>query len=123
LNAVAQAYHCATPLIVIPDDRPHQEQVVMAQALVAQKKALSWEQFKALMISQHSKSECFDPTSQAPDKRYRVPVSNDEIDETPSLLTAQVFMHSLYDYPNTKLWFENWLLTKIKLQPESTTEY
>jgi len=127
LNAVAQAYHCATPLIVIPDDRPHQEQVVMARALVAQKKALSWAQFKALMISQHSKSEYFDTISQAmshaPEKRYRVPVSNDEIDETPTLLTAQAFMHSLYDYPNTKLWFENWLLTKIKLQPESTTEY
>jgi len=49
LNAVAQAYHYDTPLIVVPDDRPHNEQVVMAEALVAQNKALNWQQFKTLM--------------------------------------------------------------------------
>jgi len=124
LNAVAQAYHCATPLIVIPDDRPHQEQVVMAQALVAQDKALNWEQFKALMISQNNQSECFDTMSQAmshaPEKQYSEPVSDDEIDETLVLMAAQAFMDSLCAYPSTKLWFEDWLLTKIKSKPEST---
>jgi len=124
LNAVAQAYHYATPLVVIPDDRPHQEQVVMAQALLAQDKALNWEQFKALMIAQHGKSECFDTMSQAmshaPEKQYRVLVSNDDIDETNTLMAAQAFMNSLCAYPSTKLWFENWLLTKIKSKPGST---
>ena len=49
LNAVSQAYDYTTPLVVLPDDRPHQEQEVMAQALINQKRALSWQQFKTLL--------------------------------------------------------------------------
>ena len=53
LNAVAQAYHYATPLVVLPDERPHQEQEIMAQALITQGRAMSWQQFKRL-ISENS---------------------------------------------------------------------
>lgn len=60
LNAVAQAYHYDTPLIVVPDDRPHNEQTIMAEALVTQNKALNWQQFKTLMSVNNGQPESFD---------------------------------------------------------------
>lgn len=45
LNGIAQAYDYATPFVLLPDERPHREQEVMAEALIEQGRALSWAQF------------------------------------------------------------------------------
>ena len=129
LNAVAQAYHYDTPLIVVPDDRPHNEQAVMADALVTQNKALNWQQFKTLMSVNDNQPESFDQTIHGQSKPYPT-TSIDNIEEnnieennivTPT--AAQTFMHSTTAYYTTKLWFENWLLPRLNLAPESTVKY
>jgi len=118
LNAIAQAYHYDTPLIVVPDDRPHNEQDVMAQALVTQARALDWQQFCALTTSQDNQYKL---AEQAQDKqRDTVPMSSNIEERAASMSTAaQSFMHSTTAYPTTKLWFEKWLLPRIKLKPEN----
>ncbi|MFI8555592.1 hypothetical protein [Psychrobacter sp. NPDC077938] len=136
LNAVAQAYHYDTPLIVVPDDRPHNEQAVMSEALVTQNKALNWQQFKTLMsiddgqpesIAQiiHGQSKQHPTTSVDSIKKNNIEENNIEegsSEETnaATLTVAQAFMHSTTDYPTTKRWFENWLLPRLNLTPEST---
>ena len=131
LNAVAQAYHYDTPLIVVPDDRPHNEQAVMAEALVAQNKALNWQQFKTLMsvndgqsesIAQtiHCRSKPHPTTSVDSIKKNNSKEGSSEETNIATLTAAQAFMHSTTDYPTTKLWFENWLLPRLDLTPEST---
>lgn len=131
LNAVAQAYHYDTPLIVVPDDRPHNEQAVMAEALVTQNKALNWQQFKTLMSVNDNQPESFDqaihgrskphPTTSV-DSIEKNNIEEDSGEETNAVTptAAQAFMHSTTDYPTTKLWFENWLLPRLNLTPEST---
>ena len=37
-----------------------------------------------------------------------------------TITAAEAFMHSTTDYPTTKRWFENWLLPRLNLTPEST---
>ncbi len=134
LNAVAQAYHYDTPLIVVPDDRPHNEQAVMAEALVAQNKALNWQQFKTSMSINDGQPESIAQTIHGRNKPHPA-TSVDSIEEnnseendseetnaaTPT--AAQAFMHSTTDYPTTKRWFENWLLTRLNLTPESTIKF
>ena len=131
LNAVAQAYHYDTPLIVVPDDRPHNEQAVMAEALVAQNKALNWQQFKTLMsvndgqpesIAQtiHSRSKQHPTTSVDSIEKNNIEEDSGEEINAATSTAAQAFMHSTIDYPTTKLWFENWLLPQLNLSPEST---
>ena len=131
LNAVAQAYHYDTPLIVVPDDRPHNEQAVMAEALVAQNKALNWQQFKTLMSVNDCQPESIDQAINTRSKPHPT-TSVDSIEENSSEedsieeinavtpIAAQAFMHSITDYPTTKLWFEKWLLPRLNLTPEST---
>jgi hypothetical protein len=131
LNAVAQAYHYDTPLIVVPDDRPHNEQAVMAEALVAQNKALNWQQFKTLMSVNDCQSESIAQTIHGRSKQHPT-TSVDSIEKNnfeedsgeetnaTTLTAAQAFMHSTTDYPTTKRWFENWLLPRLNLTSEST---
>ncbi|MGB5875863.1 MAG: hypothetical protein WBG84_00695 [Psychrobacter nivimaris] len=134
LNAVAQAYHYDTPLIVVPDDRPHNEQAVMAEALVAQNKALNWQQFKTLMSVNDGQSESIAQTIHYRSKQHPTTSvdsleknnsEEDSIEETNAVtpIAAQAFMHSTTDYPTTNLWFENWLLPRLNLMPESTIKY
>lgn len=117
LNAVAQAYDYATPLIVLPDDRPHQEQEVMAEALIAQGRALSWQQFNALMTA----SVTHKLSGKTVNQSTRIQ-SLSKPDSTTlkkkSVQTAQAFMHSMAEYPTTKAWFEQWLLPQLALKPE-----
>ncbi|KAF0567826.1 hypothetical protein FQV37_1777 [Psychrobacter nivimaris] len=136
LNAVAQAYHYDTPLIVVPDDRPHNEQAVMAEALVAQNKALNWHQFKTLMsvndnqhesIAQtiHGRSKPHPTTSVDSIEKNNIEENNIEENSSEEInavtpIAAQAFMHSITDYPTTKRWFKNWLLPRLNLTPEST---
>lgn len=128
LNTVAQAYHYDTPLIVVPDDRPHNEQAIMAEALVTQNKALNWQQFKTLMSVNNGQPESIAQTIHCRSKQHptisidsiRKNNSEEDIGEetnTATPATAQAFMHSTAAYPTTKLWFENWLLPRLKLQP------
>ncbi|WP_339343415.1 hypothetical protein [uncultured Psychrobacter sp.] len=131
LNAVAQAYHYDTPLIVVPDDRPHNEQAVMAEALVTQNKALNWQQFKTLMSVNDGQSESIAQTIHGRSKPH-LTTSVDSIEKNnfeedsgeetsaTTLTAAQAFMHSTTDYPTTKRWFENWLLPRLNLTSEST---
>ena len=134
LNAVAQAYHYDTPLIVVPDDRPHNEQVVMAEALVTQNKALNWQQFKTLMSVNDGQSESIAQTIHGRNKPHpttsvdSIEKNNSEEDSIEEInavtpIAAQAFMHSTTDYPTTNLWFENWLLPRLNLMPESTIKY
>jgi len=136
LNAVGQAYHYDTPLIVVPDDRPHNEQAVMAEALVTQNKALNWQQFKTLMSVNDCQPESIDQAINTRSKQHpttsvdSIEKNNSEEDsveegsskETNAVtpIAAQAFMHSITDYPTTKLWFEKWLLPRLNLAPEST---
>ncbi|MGO2279195.1 MULTISPECIES: hypothetical protein [unclassified Psychrobacter] len=128
LNTVAQAYHYDTPLIVVPDDRPHNEQAIMTEALVTQNKALNWQQFKTLMSVNNGQPESIAQTIHCRSKQHptisidSIRKNNSEGDigeetNTATPATAQAFMHSTAAYPTTKLWFENWLLPRLKLQP------
>jgi len=134
LNAVAQAYHYDTPLIVVPDDRPHNEQAVMAEALVTQNKALNWQQFKTLMSVNDGQPEFIAQTIHGQSKQHpttsvdSIEKNNSEEDSIEEInavtpIAAQAFMHSITDYPTTKLWFEKWLLPRLNLAPESTIEF
>ncbi len=119
LNAVAQAYHYATPLVVLPDERPHQEQEVMAQALITQGRAVSWQSFKN-MINKHADTKLNRPPS---DQAWVEPGKsvlqyNNLESETDHLPAAQELMCSITQYINTKTWFENWLLPRLELKPE-----
>ncbi len=117
LNAVAQAYDYATPLVVLPDDRPHQEQEVMAQALINQERALSWQQFKTLLSHKQTHTN---PNGQSANKVQpkSVSKSNNANRNKDCLTGAQEFMDSTTEYPTTKAWFEKWLLPKLELNPE-----
>ena len=117
LNAVAQAYDYATSLVVLPDDRPHQEQEVMAQALINQERALSWQQFKTLLSHKqtHTNSNGQSANKVQPKSVSKSSNANRNKD---CLTGAQEFMDSTTEYPTTKAWFEKWLLPKLELNPE-----
>ena len=117
LNAVAQAYDYATPLVVLPDDRPHQEQEVMAEALIAQGRALSWQQFNALMTASGTHKLSGETANQSTQTHsLSKPVSATL--KQKSIPTAQAFMQSTAEYRTTKAWFEQWLLPQLTLKPE-----
>lgn len=117
LNAVAQAYDYATPLVVLPDDRPHREQEVMAKALIDQGRALSWRQFKTLLSHKQTYTN---PNGQSANKAQPKSVSkSSNANRNKDCLTAaQEFMDSTTEYPTTKAWFEKWLLPKLDLNPD-----
>lgn len=117
LNAVAQAYDYATPLVVLPDDRPHQEQEVMAEVLIAQGRALSWQQFKDLMIASVTHKLSGKTVNQSA-RIQSLSKPNNATLKQKSVQTAQAFMQSMAEYPTTKAWFEQWLLPQLALKPE-----
>ncbi|MGP4905916.1 hypothetical protein ACTXGW_07210 [Psychrobacter faecalis] len=117
LNAVAQAYDYATPLVVLPDDRPHQEQEVMAEALIAQGRAFSWQQFKDLMIASVTHKLSGKTVNQSARIQSLSKPDNATLQQK-SVQTAQAFMQSMAEYPTTKAWFEQWLLPQLALKPE-----
>ena len=117
LNAVAQAYDYATPLVVLPDDRPHQEQEVMAEALIIQGRALSWQQFKALMTASVTQKLSGKTVNQSARIQSLSKLDNATLKQK-SVQTAQAFMQSMAEYPTTKSWFEQWLLPQLALKPE-----
>lgn len=117
LNAVAQAYDYATPLVVLPDDRPHQEQEVMAEALIAQGRAFSWQQFNALMTASGTHKLSSETANQSARTQSLSKPDNATLKKK-SVQTAQAFMQSTGKYPTTKAWFEQWLLPQLALEPE-----
>ena len=117
LNAVAQAYDYATPLVVLPDDRPHQEQEIMAEALIAQGRAFSWQQFKALMSTSVTHKLSGEIANQSARTQSLSKPDNATLKQK-SVQTAQAFMQSMAEYPTTKTWFEQWLLPQLTLKPE-----
>ena len=117
LNAVAQAYDYATPLVVLPDDRPHQEQEVMAEVLIAQGRALSWQQFKAL-INASGKHKLSGETANQSTQTHSLSKRVSATLKQKSIPTAQAFMQSTAKYRTTKAWFEQWLLPQLTLKPE-----
>ena len=120
LNAVAQAYDYTTPLIVLPDERPHQEQEVMAQALIDQERALSWQQFKTLLSHKQTHVDPNGlPTNTAQPVQPKLISKFSNANRNKDCLTAaQEFMNSTTEYPTTKAWFENWLLPQLELNPD-----
>ncbi|WP_438950338.1 hypothetical protein, partial [Psychrobacter submarinus] len=114
LNAIAQAYHHKTPLVVLPDERPHREQEVMAEALIAQGRAMSWQQFVDVSKNPPSLGNLL-TSSAKPDSNR---VSNNTVDETNTKTAAQALMDSFVDYPAAKSWFQDWLLPKLDMTPK-----
>ena len=111
LNGIAQAYPYDMPLVVLPDARPHREQEVMAEALIAQGRALSWQQFMR-QLSADKVENVIDLSNQ---KNAKV---KNETDALASSLSAQAFITSLTTYAAAKPWFEQWLLPQLGLEPE-----
>ena len=124
LNGIAQAYDYATPLVVLPDERPHREQEVMAEALIEQGRALSWAQFMAQNSSLGSQD--IPSFLSVNDKSIsNESISNESINTDKTALTdnqdntpAQKFMDSIVDYTSVKAWFEEWLLPQLGLKPD-----
>jgi len=110
LNGIAQAYHHETPLVVLPDERPHREQEVMAAALIAQGRALSWQQF----VEQSNSTQNTDSLLTLSAKSDIYQTRNNLNIKT----AAQALMDSFIDYTATKSWFEKWLLPQLNLTPE-----
>lgn len=113
LNGIAQAYGYDTPLVVLPDDRPHREQEVMAEALITQGRAMSWQHF----IKQSTGSQNFYELQTLPTESKSSQNSDEE--DKPNITTASKhLMDSFIEYDSSKLWFENWLLPQLGLTPE-----
>ncbi|WP_201585440.1 hypothetical protein [Psychrobacter jeotgali] len=120
MNSVAQVYYHSTPLIALPADRPHQEQQVLAEALIGQGRALSWEQFINLSLAGSS-----DTTINNESVIYQNIIaalsSNHETDDNKNAdnpLIAQDFMNNLISYSRVKHWFQDWLLPRLEITPE-----
>lgn len=111
LNGIAQAYPYATLLVVLPDNRPHQEQEVMAEALIAHGRALSWEQFMGQIVEGKIQDI---PLAYENHEDNNKKNKCDHISHSP----AQTFMNSIITYSSTKLWFEEWLLPQLGLSPD-----
>ncbi|TXD98433.1 hypothetical protein ES754_05835 [Psychrobacter frigidicola] len=121
LNGIAQAYDYATPLVVLPDHRPHQEQEVMAEALIAQGRALSWEQFMGQIVEGHIQN--LSPTHDNNDSlniengNKNTILTNSAYSLTQDSM-AKIFIISVATYPLAKSWFQEWLLPQLGLSPE-----
>ena len=114
LNGIAQVYDYATPLVVLPDARPHREQEVMAEALIEQGRALSWTQF----IAQTSKLSNQDMPSFLSINNESINTSKIALASNQANTPAQEFMDSVADYTSVKAWFEEWLLPQLGLKPD-----
>lgn len=114
LNGIAQAYHNETPLVVLPDQRPHREQEVMAEALIAQGRAMSWQHF----VKESKYSQSLEELLNLLAKKSTNQNLNSKVDKANTITAAQYFMDSFVDYTSTKLWFQDWLLPQLGISPE-----
>jgi len=119
LNGIAQAYDYATPIVVLPDERPHREQEVMAEALIEQGRALSWAQFIA-QTSSLGRKDIPSFLSVNNESIINESIKTDKTDLMDNQLNtpAQNFMNSIVDYTSVKAWFQEWLLPQLGLKPE-----
>lgn len=143
LNAIGEASQVATPLVVIPDDRPHREQEMMAEGLIACGRAMSWQGFLAQLSE--SKVDQLAATASAASKQsddklaiHKVAVDKVAVDKmsidkmaidklpTPSAelqdqlnqTMSDAFIESLAKAVDTKTWFYEWLLPHLGIAPE-----
>ena len=107
LNSIAQVYQWQTPLVVLPDERPHREQEVMAEALIAQGRALSWEQFLAQTAASKEDDNALHAAS---GEQYSL--------DNESNIAAQKFVDSIVAYDTVKSWFQEWLLPQLAVDVE-----
>ena len=114
LNGIAQAYHHDTPLVVLPDQRPHREQEVMAEALIAQGRAMSWQHF----VKESKNSQSLEDLLNLLTKKSTNQNLDSKDDKVNTITAAQYLMDSFVDYNSTKLWFQNWLLPQLGITPE-----
>ena len=113
LNGIAQVYNYDTPLVVLPDSRPHQEQEVMAEALITQGRALSWDQF----VTPLSATKRQNKSLAYANCHHKIHTNTNA--ENSYLSPAQDLMSSLATHDAAKLWFQEWLLPKLKIHPET----
>ncbi|MGM8887246.1 hypothetical protein ACS8FD_15080, partial [Psychrobacter sp. 1U2] len=113
LNGIAQVYDYPTPLVVLPDVRPHREQEVMAEALIEQGRALSWAQFMAQTsyIDSQNGTSFLSMSDKTMSNEQTALVKN-------PTMAAQNFMNSIADYISVNAWFAEWLLPQLDLKPE-----
>lgn len=113
LNSVAEACQSmtiATPLVVIPDERPHREQEMMAQGLIASGRAIDFETFLTQISLQES-----DAVSLAKSLKVK---PNPDLQTQLQDSIAKDFITSIARADDVKSWFYNWLLPRLKLAPE-----
>ena len=101
LNAIAQAYPYSTPLVALPDERPHDEQKAMAAALIEQQWAMSGAQFLQYSMTLDSKLL---PSRPKPLRDHQA---------------ASALINSLAVSTSVKSWFEHWLLPRLDVLPAS----
>ena len=114
LNGIAQAYHHDTPLVVLPDQRPHREQEVMAEALIAQGRAMSWQHF----VKESKNSQNLEELLNLLTKKSTNQDLSSKGGKANTITAAQYLMDSFVDYTTTKSWFEEWLLPQLGIAPK-----
>lgn len=112
LNVVAQVYNGNTPLVVLPAQRPHQEQQVMANALITEGRAMDWTQFEQVALTVEDSSQF----SAALATTFHSNKDSDGKGEDKTAVATDL-MQSTLDYQGVKPWFEQWLLPRISLKP------
>ena len=118
LNGIAQAYDYDTPLVVLPDSRPHQEQEVMAEALIIQGRALSWSQFITQVSAEHRQDNLLAYSGSSYANHYASNDKNSHENSHNFHSPAQDLMNSLVTFDASKHWFQEWLLPKLGIHPE-----
>ncbi|WP_296403752.1 hypothetical protein [Psychrobacter sp.] len=142
LNAISQVYSTDTPLVVLPDYRPHNEQHFTAQALINEGRAVDWDYFQQL-VSLHGnnlfsdnalfKGQALQEAASEPSSSKTVvfETSIPEILSSNRLATDTVssdrnlkaslaleLMQSTKIYTSIHSWFHDWLLPRIDMQPD-----
>ena len=130
LNAIAQVYSTDTPLVVLPDFRPHDEQYFTAQALIKEGRAVDWDYFQQL-VSRHGnelfsdnslfKGQASDNSASAPapilESESEIPISAIAISTTPISETEVSEPASDVDFA------ANAITSNINLKPSIAEEF
>lgn len=112
LNAIAEACQVSTPLIVIPDERPHREQEMMAEGLIACGRAIRL----STLINRHGRIQNQGQIgSQGLPELFR---PSTELQAELQSSNADNFMVSLACAADAKHWFYSWLLPQLQIAPE-----
>ncbi|MDO5769401.1 MAG: hypothetical protein Q4P13_07845 [Psychrobacter sp.] len=117
LNSIAEACQSmtiATPLVVIPDERPHREQEMMADGLIASGRAIGFEAFLAQISLLGSDASSF--------SKLLAFKSNANLQAQLQASIAEDFITSIGDADSAKVWFYNWLLPRLELVPERRSD-